>query len=233
MFDGEDSYKAFVEVVDKEGTKFQFSRFLVTNIWFKDFIKDKAYESKELWSKEALEFIQNNQIKKPVYFNDERFNHDFKPVVGISFYEAEAFCKWLNEKENKNKNKEEIKYTYALPSKEEFEYIASNKGNNKYPWGNDFDSKKCNNSVDSNLNKTTIVGAFSNYNGDNENGISDMSGNVWKWTSSDFTNDSKVIKGGSWASILKVVFDSSCDDYYKPNDRDDDIGFFLTRTRNT
>ncbi|MCP4969201.1 MAG: SUMF1/EgtB/PvdO family nonheme iron enzyme, partial [Arcobacter sp.] len=102
-----------------------------------------------------------------------------------------------------------------------------------YPWGNDFDSKKCNNSVGLNLRKTAIVGAFSSYDGDNENSICDISGNVWKWTSSDYSQSRKVIKGGSWYSSHEDRFDSSYDILYKPYDRNGYIGFFLTRTRNT
>ena len=52
------------------------------------------------------------------------------PMMNISYYEAKAFCKWAN---------------VRLPYEHEYEYVATNGGTTKYPWGNtDNKSYNCN-----------------------------------------------------------------------------------------
>jgi formylglycine-generating enzyme required for sulfatase activity len=53
------------------------------------------------------------------------------PVVNVSYYEAEAFCRWLTESNSD--------YQYRLPTKAEWEYVASCGGYYFYPWGNDLE----------------------------------------------------------------------------------------------
>lgn len=224
------SYKTFIEdLTNNNGNKLDFSKFLVTNIWFKEFINSNAYSNKELWSNDGWEFINSNKIKEPKYLNDERFNHDFKPVLGVSYYEAEAFCKWLSE-ESKG---EDVEYEYSLPTSEQFKSLASNGNTSDYPWGKEFDSKKCNNNVKLKLGKTSIVGAFSKYDGDTQDGICDMSGNVWKWTNSDSKDfeGAKVLKGGSWDFNDEDYFSASYLISNIPDVRYLNVGFFLTRTK--
>lgn len=195
IYDGEDLYKAFVNIEDEKGNKFQWSKYLVTNIWYKEF--------------------------KSNHNSGDKFNYDFQPVVNISYKEAEDFCEYLN--------KDNQKYKYALPSKKQFEYVASGSGENrKYPWGDKYNNKFCNN-FDIGLKKTSIVGAFKI--GDSKDGICDMSGNVWKWTSSDYSKNTKVIKGGSWDYFHEVDFASSYNFYYASYGCNSSIGFFLTRTK--
>lgn len=213
------SYKTFIDnLVDEKGNKFEFSKFLVTNIWYKEFINSYAYKKEEIWSPTGWKFINLKNFIEPKYLEDKRFNHDFKPIVGVSYYEAEAFCNWLSDKSKDD----EIEYIYTLPTKKQFEYLASNENTTMYPWGNDFDSRKCNNSIDLYLEETSIVGAFS------KNGICDMSGNIWKWTSED--NSYRNV-GGSWNNDNTFIFEASSNIFCKPVVRNNKIGFFITRTK--
>jgi formylglycine-generating enzyme required for sulfatase activity len=53
------------------------------------------------------------------------------------------------------------------------------------------------------LASTTISGQFSE--GSSFAGVLDMSGNAWEWTSSDFSETEKVLRGGSWDSNELIV----------------------------
>jgi formylglycine-generating enzyme required for sulfatase activity len=76
-------------------------------------------------------------------------------VVGISWYEAIAFCKWLNR--HKDYNREG--FVYLLPSEAEWEYAARRATRRTYPWGNEeLDAERAN--LDSVYNNTTAVGCF-------------------------------------------------------------------------
>jgi serine/threonine protein kinase/formylglycine-generating enzyme required for sulfatase activity len=56
------------------------------------------------------------------------------PVLGVSWQEATAFCKWLTEKERKE-GRLLAGQSYRLPTESDWNAAA---GETKYPWGNDF-----------------------------------------------------------------------------------------------
>ena len=65
----------------------------------------------------------------------------------------------------------------------EWEKAARGTDGRKYPWGEKWDSAKCN-SVESKIGKTTPVGQYED--GKSPYGCHDMAGNVWEWTLSDY-----------------------------------------------
>ena len=118
------------------------------------------------------------------------------PITGVDFYEAKSFCAWLSKK---------LQYEVRLPTQEEWEKAARGKDGRFYPWGNEFQSDKCN--VNNNVSKLCAVGLFPD--GASPYGVLDMCGNVWEWTSSMWQAESgqrrelgkfHEIRGGAFSS---------------------------------
>lgn len=192
-------YKAFIPIdagtynLENIGKKqiqaFKISKYPVTNAWFKEFLDDDGYDSaKPHWGEDAKKWLKEKKITQPKHIEDARFNKDYQPVVGVSWYEAKAFAKWLTIKTNKK---------YRLLTEQEWQAAASGKEPKTYPWGNKWDKRKCNNE-ELKINRTSVVGVFKDGITDQE--VQDMSGNVWEWTSSKWSakNSNAVIRGGSW-----------------------------------
>jgi formylglycine-generating enzyme required for sulfatase activity len=94
------------------------------------------------------------------------------PVVQVSWHDAVAYCNWLTEVTGK---------AYRLPSEAEWEKGARGTDGRIYPWGNQWDSERCN-SGQGGPGGTTPVGAYPE--GASPYGLLDMAGNVWEWTRS-------------------------------------------------
>lgn len=140
----------------------------------------------------------------PSQWTDPAFNHQAQPVVGICWFEARAYCAWLSA---------QTQQVFRLPTEAEWEAAARGLNGNDYPFGDQFEASKCN-TFESHIRRTTPVGVFKA--GDTPSGLSDVSGNVWEWTSSAFegypyhADDGRenpgtegvrrVLRGGSWAS---------------------------------
>lgn len=133
-------------------------------VWLKDSI---YIDQTEIRNSDYLEFVNWTRIKAPsnlnsilpdtsvwltcsansapfvnYYFQNSAFSNF--PVVGISYEQAVAFCKWRTErvKENisnsKSKTQKKIgakDYYYRLPTKSEWEYAASGGLDNTYIYG--------------------------------------------------------------------------------------------------
>ncbi len=121
-------------------------------------------------------------------WDESRFNDPLQPVVGVSWYEAEAYCNWL---------KEVTAREYRLPTEEEWEKAARGKNGKVYPWGNKFNQKRANTS-ESELGATTPVLMYPD--GESDYGAFDLSGNAWEWTSSKYSEGEPyyVLRGGSY-----------------------------------
>ncbi len=168
---------------------FEIGRYPVMNSEYRAFVRDTNHRPPSHWEGDT--------------YSEELGDH---PVVNVNWHDAVAYCQWLSEKTRKN---------YRLPTEAEWEKAAGwdeQVGKRqRYPWGDDFDPKKCNTS-EGGPGDTTPVGQYSP-DGDSPYGAADMSGNVWEWCSTVYrdypyqtddgrevleTEGSRVLRGGSW-----------------------------------
>ncbi|WP_400076455.1 ergothioneine biosynthesis protein EgtB [Winogradskyella sp. R77965] len=85
---------------------YEISNRLVTNSEYIEFIEAGGYQDFNLWHADGWEFVQNNNLKAPLYWHkvNGKWTHytlqGFKavetdlPVSHITFYEAFAFAQW-------------------------------------------------------------------------------------------------------------------------------------------
>jgi formylglycine-generating enzyme required for sulfatase activity len=113
-----------------------------------------------------------------------------RPVVGVSWYDAQAFVGWLNAKTGEDD-------AYRLPSEAEWEYAARAGTTTAWPWGTELDYEHGNFGVESGglggkaegrdvwVNETAPVGSFP----PNAFGLYDMHGNIFEWTEDCYEAD--------------------------------------------
>lgn len=177
---------------------FQIAKYPLTNAQYKLFIEAGGYTQEEWWTKSGLEARNKGQWTKPRYLQDNEWNVAEHPVVGVSWYEAMAYCRWLSEVTGEK---------VILPTEAQWQRAAQGDDGRDYPWGEEWDASLCNNNVGKRgIGKTTAVTTYQG-KGDSPFGVVDMSGNVWEWCLTDYENRTdkihiisahRVLRGGSW-----------------------------------
>lgn len=228
---------------------FEMAKYPTTVAQYALFVDDGGYEKKQYWSAAGWEACQggfgwNAKASAwqptgeawiaPRYWQDPKWHKDDHPVVGVSWYEAMAFCRWLSEKTDEN---------IVLPTEQQWQFAAQEYTKYLYPWGNTLDETRCN------FNHTGITPITNKYFYDSLStspvtaypqaaspfGVMDMSGNVQEWTVGivDEIELTKmtVLRGGSWADIesserLTVNYRDWC----LVGSMGDDIGFRIACT---
>jgi formylglycine-generating enzyme required for sulfatase activity len=111
---------------------------------------------------------------EPSEWHNPRFNNPAQPVVGVSWYEARAYCAWLAAATS---------MPFRLPAEVEWEAAARGLAGRRYPHGESVDALPGNTS-ETRLMRTAPVGVF--VDGATPEGVQDLMGNVMEWTSSLF-----------------------------------------------
>ena len=200
---------------------FWMAKYPVTNLQFARFMQAGGYDEQSFWSKEGWEYRQKNKWQEPRYWDDRKWNNPISPVVGVSWFEAYAYTQWLNQQDlpfEKPAN-----YQISLATEEEWEYAARGTDGREYPWGDDFDARFANTSESGRI-QTTAICTYPQ--GQSPFGVQDLSGNVWEWTSSWYSNkkNTRVLRGGSWYSYSRLARCAWRGDV-SPDDRDYSFGF--------
>jgi formylglycine-generating enzyme required for sulfatase activity len=149
-----------------------------------------------------------------------------RPVMGVSWWEALAFCRWLAGRSG---------LPIALPSEAQWERAARGpSGDRPWPWGDWSEGRA--NTKEAGINHASAVGCFPQ--GQSAEGVEELAGNVWEWCSSlyrpypyqdDERNDpeakgGRVIRGGAYY-WEKERARCSCRYWYFPDFYDVNLGF--------
>ena len=164
------------------------SKYLVTNAQYEMFLSDNPthllpYDEGNVWKAAS---------RKP---NSHFLNH---PVVGVSWDDANAYCRWLTKKLKTSSILPE-NYIVRLPTDAEWmkmyrggEQLLNSTPNlyptRLYPWGNEWIDGYANEpDKKTSLYQTTTVGIYPK--GTTPYGILDACGNVLEWTSTSWGSD--------------------------------------------
>ena len=186
---------------------------------------DEQFES---WLEESEE---SGKQSEPWGWRLSRYMQPSYPIIGVSFYEAQAYLAWLNTQTETIRPEGHI---YRLPSETEWERSARGLiPSQKHPFGSFLNPLRHANVYESHIRGLTPVGVFPE--GRSSEGCADLSGLVWEWTSSAWTanhesqeidNERRVVRGGSWDYPVGVAR-GACRFWYPLGNRDNYLGFRL------
>lgn len=174
------------------------SKYPITNAQYRQFVQAIGHRQPDHWQKG---------------YPQDKQDH---PVVYVSWSDAVAFCQWASGRTGQ---------TVRLPTEAEWEKAARGTDGRIYPWGDRWQTGRCNNQ-DAGINGTTPVGQYPA--GASPYGMQDMAGNVWEWTSTiwgynypyqaddgrenpDSADKWHIMRGGSWwneAQSVRAAFRS-------------------------
>jgi len=224
----------------------EYKKILTKDINMKDFINEKfieVYPDTAVWYTDHI-----NSYNEPMalnYFAHDAYN-DY-PVVGVTWEQAKAFCKWRTHYKNgdqKSRNKNLVPQ-FRLPTEAEWEFAArGGLDGASYPWGGPYTKD----------DRGTFLANFKPMRGDyaldcalytvegesyeaNDYGLYNMAGNVAEWVDSSYESDAydfsntlnpnvnnpknskKVTRGGSWKDVKYYLEVSSRNYEYKDKPR--------------
>lgn len=201
--------------IDKD---YWIGKYPVTNAQYRRFVEAGGYKTETFWSQEGWAWREKDENQLPRYWEDRKLANPLSPVVGVSYYEAEAYCRWSQLQMRANPAVFGLPADQAgalicrLPSNDEWERAARGQDGREYPWSGEFSATKANSdkswqSADNEERGTTAVNAFPQ--GESPAGLFDCAGNVWEWTSSTDKDGYRFIRGGAWdrsADYLRCAF---------------------------
>jgi formylglycine-generating enzyme required for sulfatase activity len=185
---------------------FSVAKYPLTNVQFARFVEAGGYYQQKWWTTDGWQECTRERWAEPRYWNNEELNKLDYPVVGVSWYEASAFCRWLSDISGEN---------VSLPTEQQWQRAAQGDTKWAYPYGDKFDKTRCN--FDS--RRTTSVTEYEG-KGDSPFGVVDMSGNAWEWCLTKYESgdikldgtDKRIIRGGAWMFVdsnLLKLYDST------------------------
>ena len=153
--------------------RYEIGKTPVTNFQFRPFVEGDGYTNRAYWDTDGWQWREQAKRTQPSYWCEATWNGNLQPVVGVTWYEALAYTRWLSAQTG---------MTFQLPTEAMWEKAARGTAGRIYPWGNTWGAKRAN-SRESDLGKTMPVGQYPS--GASPYGALDMAGNVWEWTASN------------------------------------------------
>jgi formylglycine-generating enzyme required for sulfatase activity len=201
----------------------------VTNAQFRPFVEGDGYTNQAYWTAAGWAWRQDQKRTQPSYWNDKTLNASDQPVVGVTWYEAVAYCRWLSAQTGRE---------FRLPTEAEWEKAARGTDGQIYPWGNTWAAGRAN-TKEAGVNTTQPVGKYPA--GASPSGALDMAGNVWEWcatvykpypytiedewTTAYLEGDGvRVLRGGSWYDDQMIAREAYRYDYFAHFDLFNNVG---------
>jgi formylglycine-generating enzyme required for sulfatase activity len=245
---GQDWYQAELPRHQVELSPFAIACYPTTKAMFQCFVEAGGYRDERWWAeaRSAKVWRKDGTINdawgdvrtEPRFWGDARLNGANQPVVGVTWYEAVAYCRWLTAALDDG-------HAYRLPTEAEWERAARGQNGWRYPWGDEWSEGRAN-SEELALERTTPVGIFPD--GASGEGVLDLSGNVWEWCSDWYgertyvdrakrverdpkgpaRGNTKVLRGGSYGTYrtnLRCAYRL----WFNPDDWNVNNGFRVAR----
>ena len=181
---------------------FSIAKYPVTNAQYALFVDAGGYGERKWWTDSGWSQCKQEKWIEPRYWRRADWNQTDHPVVGVSWYEAGAYCRWLSETTGE---------TILLPGEQQWQRAGQGDDGRAYPWGNEWNAG---NAVWNRSSSQGTANAGSIPAGRSWVGALDMSGNVWEWLSSLYlpydtledreadtgsgTDVFRTLRGGSW-----------------------------------
>jgi eukaryotic-like serine/threonine-protein kinase len=155
----------------------------VTNAAFAAFVEAGGYEDEVWWTADGWDWLQEAGRQPPPSIGE-----DHLPRVTVTWYEADAFCRWRGAR---------------LPNDAEWEVAAGARSeglNNRYPWGN--------------APPDSTLANFERHTGQLQPvqsypastlGLYDMAGNAREWVADSTTGGRYILRGGSYSSASSFL----------------------------
>ncbi len=212
----------------------------------KDFIKEEVieiYPDTTVWIKD-FNYSYNEPMHNDYFWHNAYGDY---PVVGVSWEQAKAFCRWRTLYKNasqKERNRDFVS-SFRLPTEAEWEYAArGGLESATYPWGGPYahNDRGCflanfkplrGNYAADNYLYTVEAKSFE----PNDYDLYNMAGNVSEWVQSSYDpatyeyvssmnpnvsdnrNKRKVVRGGSWKDVAYFLQVSTRDYEYADSAR--------------
>lgn len=247
---------------------FYMGKYPVTNIQYQRFLEADDFTDPELWTgfvkfdelscpmgnhwgDTGWQWYRNYQVHRlndphgkiyPAFWHDPHFGSEHKglPVVGLSWFEANAYCRWLQKHWNDTTFQEGLANAHMNPQEirlpTELEWLIAAGGaahSERFPWDKSSRITRYENDIlrranvkESNIAHTTPVAMYP-LGQSHPHKLWDLSGNVWEWQANYYSSSHLylALRGGSWSSTTDFARLTSRLYNFGPSNRWKDRGF--------
>lgn len=158
----------------------------VTNAAYRRFITAGGYAEASYWLPEGWAWRQSKGRERPSYWDNEDFNTPQQPVVGVTWFEADAYCRWAGK---------------SLPDELQWDKACRGIDGRAFPWGNEPLAGE----GTGQSSFTLPVGVGDTPQTPSPYGAYDLAGNVLEWSNSANDRGARVLCGGSGAGDSRHV----------------------------